>query len=89
VLTNIHDTPAEGNFYDKSRNTLKPAIVEDYIRHMGYVDKSDRTVNSHYYSPYVEMDEELLFHLFDLKILNSHILLKSCGSTVSHGDFTD
>jgi hypothetical protein len=35
------------------------------------------------------MDEELFFHLFDLKILNSHILLKYCGPKVSHGDFTD
>jgi hypothetical protein len=57
VLKNIHDTPAEGNFCDESGNALKPAIVDDYNRHMGYVNESDRMANSHYQSPYMEMDE--------------------------------
>jgi hypothetical protein len=30
MLTNIHVSPAEGNFYDESGNALKPATVEDY-----------------------------------------------------------
>jgi hypothetical protein len=30
MLTNIHVSPAEGNFCDDSGNTLTPAIVEDY-----------------------------------------------------------
>jgi len=58
VLTNIHDTPAEGNVCDESGNTLKPAIVEDYNRHTGYIDKSDRMANGHYWSLYMEMDVE-------------------------------
>jgi len=48
MLTNIHDPPEEGNFCDDSGNTLKPAIVEDCNRHMGYIDKSDRMPNSRY-----------------------------------------
>jgi hypothetical protein len=51
MLTNIHNPPAEGNFCDESGNALKPAIVADYNRHMGYVDKGDRMANS-YSSPY-------------------------------------
>jgi len=47
VLTNIHDPPEEGNFCDESGNTLKPTITEDNNRHTGYVDKSDRMVNSY------------------------------------------
>ena len=46
TLTNIHDLPSEGNFRDEQGNT-KPAIVADYNRHMGYVDKADRMANSY------------------------------------------
>jgi hypothetical protein len=30
MLTNIHVSPAEGNFCDENGNALKPATVEDY-----------------------------------------------------------
>jgi hypothetical protein len=46
TLTNIRDPPEEGNFCVESRNTLKPANVEDYIGYVGYVDKIDRIANS-------------------------------------------
>jgi hypothetical protein len=29
MLTNMHRSPAEGNFYDEHGNALKPAIVQD------------------------------------------------------------
>jgi hypothetical protein len=32
-------------------------------------------------------EKSCFFHLLDLTILNSHILLKSCGSKLSHRDF--
>jgi hypothetical protein len=38
MLTNIHYPPTEGNFFDESGNALKPAIVEDYSQHMGYIN---------------------------------------------------
>jgi hypothetical protein len=47
MLTNIHDSPAEGNFCDSNGKVVKPQIVADYSRHMGYVDKGDRMVNSY------------------------------------------
>jgi len=47
ILTNIHDAPAEGNFCDSNRKAIKPQIVADYNRHMGYVDKGDRMTNSY------------------------------------------
>jgi hypothetical protein len=47
ILTNIHDPPAEGNFWDSNGKAIKPQIVEDYNRHMGYVDKGDRMANSY------------------------------------------
>jgi hypothetical protein len=45
ILTNMHRPPAEGNLCDEYGNTLKPAIVQDYNRQMGYVDKSDHMTN--------------------------------------------
>jgi hypothetical protein len=47
MLTNIHNSPAEGNFCDENRNAIKSLIVEDYYCHMGYVDKGDRMANSY------------------------------------------
>jgi hypothetical protein len=47
VLTNIHAPPVEGNFTDESGLAIRPRIVEDYNAHMGFVDKSDRMVNSY------------------------------------------
>jgi hypothetical protein len=39
-----------------------------------------------YQSPCIEMEKEL-FYFLDLTILNSHILLNSHGSKISHRDF--
>jgi hypothetical protein len=44
---NMLHPPAEGNFHDKHGNALKPAIVQDYNRHIGYVDKSDCMANTY------------------------------------------
>jgi hypothetical protein len=52
MLTNMHHSSAEGNFCDEHGNALKPAIVQDYNRHMGYVDMSDRMMNSYSISRY-------------------------------------
>jgi hypothetical protein len=46
-LTNIHDSPREGNYCDEHGSAIKPAIVADYNRHMGYVDNTDRMANSY------------------------------------------
>ena len=65
----MHSSPAKGNFCDESGNAPKPAIMEDYNRHTGQVDKNDRMVNSHYQSLYIEMDGKKLFcHFLILKI---------------------
>jgi hypothetical protein len=88
ILTNMHDPPAEGNFCDESGNTRKPESVEHYNRHMGYINKSDRMTNSYIISYHTwKWMKKLFFHLLDLIILNSHILLTSCGSKLSHRDF--
>jgi hypothetical protein len=46
MLTNMHAPPAEGNFCDEHGNAIKPVIVADYNKHMGYVDKADRMTNN-------------------------------------------
>jgi hypothetical protein len=58
-LTNIHDTPAEGNFYDNDGKAIKPQSMADYNGHVGYLDKGDRMANS-YQSSYMEVDKETL-----------------------------
>jgi len=89
LLTNIHDTPTEGNYRDEYGNAIKPAIVADYNRHMGHLDIADRMVNSYTASRRTwKWTRKLFFHLLDLAVVNSYILLTSCGGKkISHRDF--
>jgi hypothetical protein len=43
----MHTPPLNGNFRDEAGHTVKSHVVEDYNAHMGFVDKSDRMVNSY------------------------------------------
>ena len=73
--------PAKGNFCDDSNRPMKPHIVERHNRHMGYVDNSDRMANSYSMSwRTFKWTTKLFFHLLDLTVLNSWILLSSCGA---------
>jgi hypothetical protein len=47
VLTNMHHPPANGNFCDEHGNAIKPEIIQDYNRHIGYVDLGDRMTHSY------------------------------------------
>jgi hypothetical protein len=47
MLTNMHHPPAEGNFCDEHRNTLKLAIIHAYNRHMGYKNQIDHMMNTY------------------------------------------
>jgi len=89
LLTNIHDPPREGNYRDEHGNAIKPAIVADYNHHMGHVDNSDRLANSYMASRQTwKWTKKALFHLLDLAIVNSYILLCSYGGKkISHRDF--
>ncbi|PNF27168.1 hypothetical protein B7P43_G07847 [Cryptotermes secundus] len=87
ILTNMHCPPAEGSFCDEHGNAMKPAIL-DYSMHMGYVDKADRMANSYSISRRTwKWTNKLFFHLLDLTVLNSFILLSSCGAKLSHREF--
>jgi hypothetical protein len=47
ILTNMHAPPVASNFTEESGHAIKPHVVEDYNTYMGFVDKSDRMVNSY------------------------------------------
>jgi hypothetical protein len=85
MLTNIHNAPAEGNFCNEGGKAIKPQIVIEYNRHMGYVDKGDRMANSYSISRRTfKWTKKLFFHLLFLAILNSYILYSSCqGKKIS------
>jgi hypothetical protein len=89
LLTNLHDPPREGNDCDEHRNAIKPTIVADYNCHMGNVDHADKMANSYTASRRTwKWTKKLFFQLFDLAIVNSYILLSSCGGKkFSHRDF--
>jgi hypothetical protein len=55
---------------------------------MGYVDKHDRMANSCFISCHTwKWTKKLFFHLVDPTVLNSWILLSSCGAYCVHRDF--
>ena len=88
MLTNMDRPPAEGNLCDKRNSPVKPHIVKRYNWHMGYVDNSDRMANSYSISRHTfKWTTKLFFHLLDLTVLNSWILLSSCGAKYTHRDF--
>ena len=89
LLTNIHNPPKEGNYRHEHGNAIKPAIVADYNCHMGHVDNADRMTNSYTASHRTrKWTKKLFFHLLDLAIVNSYILVSSCGGNkISHTGF--
>ena len=88
MLTNMDPPSAEGNFCDDSNRPVKPHVVERYNRHMGYVDSSDPMANSYSMSRHnFKWTTKLFFHLLDLTVFNSWILLSSCGAKYNHRDF--
>jgi hypothetical protein len=79
---------AEENFCDHSNHPVEPHIVERYNRHKGYVDNADRMANS--YSMIrrtIKWTTNLFFHLLDLRVPKSWILLSSCGAKYTHWYF--
>jgi hypothetical protein len=45
-MINMHSPPLDSNFCDEDGKAVKPAIIQDYNRHKGNVDKSDCMTNS-------------------------------------------
>ena len=87
MLTNMDPPPAEQNFCDDNC-PLKPHIVEWYNWHMGHADNSDLMANSYSTSQRnFKCTTNLFFHLLDLTVLNSWILLSSRGAKYIHWDF--
>jgi hypothetical protein len=78
IPTKRHAPPVEGNFSDKSGRAIKPRVVEDYNTYMGFVDTSDRMVNSYGTAWRTrKWTNKLFFHLTDMTILNAFLIHKS------------
>jgi hypothetical protein len=81
----MHTPPLDGNFRDEAGHAVKPHVVEDYNTHMGFVDKSDRMVNSYEIAWRTwKWIKKLFFHLLDMTILNAYLLHKSCDGKMTH-----
>ena len=88
MLTDMDTPTAEGNFCDENNPLVKPHIVEWYNRQKSYVDNSDRMATSYSMSRRtLKWTMKLFFHLLDLTVLNSWVLLSSCGAKYTHQDF--
>jgi len=89
ILTNMHASPVEGNFTQESGQAIKPHIVEKCDAYVGFVDKSDRMVNSSGIARRTwKWPKKLFFHLTDMTILNVFLIHKSCGK-MTHKNFRE
>jgi hypothetical protein len=80
MLTDMHFSPAEGNFCDEHGSTLKAASAQDFNRDMGYADKSDHMMNRYSIRQHTwKWMKKLFFHLLDISFLNSYLLLTFYG----------
>ena len=90
ILTNMHAPPVEGHFTDESGQAIKPCVVEDYNAHMGFVDKSDRMVNSYGIARRTwKWTNKLFFHLMDMTIIKAFLIHKSYGGKMTHKKFRE
>ena len=88
MLTNMDPPPAEENFCGDGNHPVKPNIMERYNQHVGYINNSDRKANNYLMSRCTfKWSTKLFFHLLDLTVLNSWILLFSCGAKYTYRDF--
>jgi hypothetical protein len=87
MLINMDPPQEEGNFFFFFKRAVKPQIMAQYNQHMGYVDISDHMANTYWMLRRTfKWTTKLFVHLLDLTVLNSWILLSSCGAKCTHKD---
>jgi len=90
ILMNMHAPPVEGYFTDESGQAIKSCVVGDYKAYMGFVDKSDRMVNSYRIARRMwKWTKKLFLHLTDMTILKASLIHKSCGGKMTHKKFSE
>ena len=93
MLTTIHEAVMveTGKTRRDGTKIEKPEAVYYYCKKMGGVDLNDQLLN--YYSflrKSIKWSRKLLIHLFNMCILNAHILNKNYGSQkLSHDEYRD
>jgi hypothetical protein len=86
----MHASPVEGNFTQESAQAIKPRVVEDYNAYVGFVDKSDRIVNSCGIARRTwKWSKQRNIKLTDMTILNAFLIHKSCGGKIKHKNFRE
>jgi hypothetical protein len=84
----MHHPPTNGNFCDEYGNAIQPENTQDYNRHMGYVDFGGRMTKSYLLQRRTwKWTKKLFFHLLDMTILNSILLLTAFGAKIMHRHF--
>lgn len=86
MLTNIHDPPEQGLYkFEIAPNRwqpVKPPLIHDYNKNMGFVDKSDQMMTTHsLHRRTNKWTKKLFFHFLDTTVLNSYILYKPENGT--------
>jgi hypothetical protein len=87
ILMNMHIHQQMVTSVTSNWNALKPNIVQDYHKHMGYIDLGNRMTNSYLIQRWTwKWTQKLFFHFLDMIILNSFLLLTACGTKITCRD---
>jgi hypothetical protein len=81
---NVHPLSVESNFKDESGHAIKLHVIKDYNANTGFVDKSDRMVNSYGIAWRIWKWTKMFFHLTDITTLNAFLIHKPCGGNITH-----
>ena len=71
--TDRHALPTNGNFFDEHRNVLKKEMLQDYSRHMGYINLWNRMIKSYQVQHQTGSAQNPL-HFLDKTFLNSFVI---------------
>jgi len=89
-LTTAHeDVLVEAPSSMGAHHKIKPAAVLDYCKHKTGVDRSDQMLSYYAFeSKTIKWWKKLFFHLFDLVVLNAHILHNKMSKKKCHWKFS-
>jgi len=87
ILKNMRLLPTNDNMCNELGNAIQPEFIQDYNRHIGYVDltvqNDKKLLNT---KPDIKLDKKFSYFLC-MTALNSFLLLTVYGTEITHSDF--
>lgn len=87
ILTNVHKQPLKGNFCDEHGRAINLSPLKTTVGKWTMLTKRTEWLTAIQLSGEDGSEQRIIFHLLDLTVLNSYILLPFHGSQTDHQKF--